>query len=72
MSLFQDQSLRGDHPSSSTPSDLGQSRNAKDVSAEVIDPQLRDDARLTDLGYRPELRRNFSSLETFGVAFSIM
>lgn len=32
----------------------------------------RDDARLEDLGYRPELKRNFSKLETFGVAFSIM
>ncbi|BEI94486.1 uncharacterized protein CcaverHIS019_0700580 [Cutaneotrichosporon cavernicola] len=27
---------------------------------------------LEDLGYRPELKRNFSKLETFGVAFSIM
>lgn len=26
----------------------------------------RDDARLEDLGYRPELKRNFSKLETFG------
>jgi len=33
---------------------------------------IRDNSRLADLGYRPELKRNFSSLETFGVAFSIM
>lgn len=26
----------------------------------------RDDARLEDLGYRPELKRNFSKMETFG------
>lgn len=26
----------------------------------------RDDARLEDLGYRPELKRNFSKIETFG------
>ncbi|WRT64901.1 uncharacterized protein IL334_001840 [Kwoniella shivajii] len=32
----------------------------------------RDDARLEDLGYRPELKRAFSAWETFGVAFSIM
>ncbi|WVR04519.1 hypothetical protein IAU60_001523 [Kwoniella sp. DSM 27419] len=32
----------------------------------------RDDARLEDLGYRPELKRAFTSWETFGVAFSIM
>ncbi|TXT04323.1 hypothetical protein VHUM_04210 [Vanrija humicola] len=32
----------------------------------------RDDARLEDLGYKPELKRAFSRLEVFGVAFSIM
>ena len=37
-----------------------------------IQGELRDDARLSDLGYKPELRRNFSNFETFGVAFSIM
>lgn len=31
-----------------------------------------DDVCLEDLGYRPELKRNFSKMETFGVAFSIM
>jgi hypothetical protein len=31
-----------------------------------------DNTRLADLGYRPELKRDFSALETFGVAFSIM
>ncbi|KAL7420678.1 polyamine transporter tpo5 [Cryptotrichosporon argae] len=34
--------------------------------------ETRDDTRLEDLGYRPELKRSFSKLETFGVAFSIM
>jgi hypothetical protein len=33
---------------------------------------IRDNLRLADLGYRPELKRDFSALETFGVAFSIM
>lgn len=33
---------------------------------------IRDSSRLADLGYRPELKRDFSALETFGVAFSIM
>ncbi|WWD15629.1 hypothetical protein CI109_100051 [Kwoniella shandongensis] len=32
----------------------------------------KDDARLQDLGYHPELKRAFSAWETFGVAFSIM
>ncbi|KAL1407932.1 polyamine transporter tpo5 [Vanrija albida] len=32
----------------------------------------KDDARLEDLGYKPELKRAFSKLEVFGVAFSIM
>ena len=32
----------------------------------------QDNSRLADLGYRPELKRDFSALETFGVAFSIM
>lgn len=33
---------------------------------------VRDNSRLADLGYTPELKRDFSALETFGVAFSIM
>lgn len=47
---------------------------AKD-NANMMDDGLgtvRDNTRLADLGYRPELRRDFSALETFGVAFSIM
>ncbi|WVQ99787.1 hypothetical protein IAU59_006929 [Kwoniella sp. CBS 9459] len=32
----------------------------------------RDDARLEGLGYEAELKRTFTSWETFGVAFSIM
>lgn len=36
-------------------------------------PPVADDVhRLEDLGYRQELKRSFSRLETFGVAFSIM
>jgi len=31
-----------------------------------------DDQLLMSLGYKPEMRRNFNSLELFGVAFSIM
>lgn len=34
--------------------------------------QLKDDELLMNLGYKPELRRNFSPLEVFGIAFSIM
>jgi len=40
--------------------------------AENLIHLTKDDACLEDLGYRPELKRNFSKLETFGVAFSIM
>lgn len=48
-----------------------------DVVTKPGDPEgatwlTRDDAALEGLGYRPELKRNFSSMETFGVAFSIM
>lgn len=32
----------------------------------------RDDALLAELGYKAELKRNFSVLQVFGVAFSIM
>ena len=35
-------------------------------------PEIQDVFRLEDLGYRQELKRSFSRLETFGVAFSIM
>jgi amino acid transporter len=31
-----------------------------------------DDQLLMDLGYRPELKRNFSVIQVFGIAFSIM
>lgn len=31
-----------------------------------------DDALLMELGYKPELKRNFSMIEVFGIAFSIM
>lgn len=32
----------------------------------------KDDVLLASLGYKPELRRNFSVIEVFGIAFSIM
>lgn len=32
----------------------------------------KDDALLEELGYKPELKRNFSVIQVFGVAFSIM
>lgn len=35
-------------------------------------PIDKDDALLEELGYKPELKRNFSVLQVFGVAFSIM
>lgn len=53
--------------------DLDASKTGSTGDAEAQDQWLtKDDAALEGLGYRPELRRNFSSLETFGVAFSIM
>lgn len=59
------------HPTSSDSSvakhDTFQPQLADDGTASI-----RDNTRLADLGYRPELRRDFSALETFGVAFSIM
>lgn len=36
------------------------------VSVEMGGTMTRDDARLEDLGYKPELKRNFSKFETFG------
>lgn len=32
----------------------------------------KDDALLEELGYKPELKRNFSVIQVFGIAFSIM
>ncbi|KAK4688183.1 choline transport protein, partial [Tremellales sp. Uapishka_1] len=43
-----------------------------DLSPNVVEVGSGEDARLEDLGYKPELKRAFSRLETFGVAFSIM
>jgi hypothetical protein len=43
-----------------------------DYLAQESSGSVRDNTRLADLGYRPELKRDFSALETFGVAFSIM
>ncbi len=36
-----------------------------------LDETIDDDV-LADIGYRPELRRHFSTIQVFGVAFSIM
>ncbi|BEI97866.1 hypothetical protein CcaverHIS631_0301650 [Cutaneotrichosporon cavernicola] len=47
-------------------------RPGQSISVEHGGTMTRDDARLEDLGYKPELKRNFSKFETFGVAFSIM
>ena len=47
-------------------------RRASHVS---VDPKLssEDDAAvLAKLGYKQELRRNFTMIEVFGIAFSIM
>ncbi|GMK58120.1 hypothetical protein CspeluHIS016_0501520 [Cutaneotrichosporon spelunceum] len=44
----------------------------RSISVEHGGTMTRDDARLEDLGYKPELKRAFSKFETFGVAFSIM
>ena len=46
----------------------GASPTGEAIEGEVLD----DNHRLEDLGYRQELKRSFSRLETFGVAFSIM
>lgn len=35
-------------------------------------PQNKDDELLAQLGYKAELKRNFSVIEVFGIAFSIM
>lgn len=34
--------------------------------------QVKDENVLADIGYKPELRRNFTKLQVFGIAFSIM
>lgn len=54
--------------------------NADDARLHNVHPEMgdndhyltRDDVALEGLGYKPELKRSFSKLETFGVAFSIM
>jgi hypothetical protein len=60
-------------PTSSQPIVSDPSIAKNDVySGEEGAGSVRDNSRLADLGYRPELKRDFSALETFGVAFSIM
>ncbi|KAL1413749.1 polyamine transporter tpo5 [Vanrija albida] len=47
-------------------------RNAHPETGDSEHYLTRDDVALEGLGYKPELKRSFSKLETFGVAFSIM
>lgn len=42
------------------------------VSWNNLPPLNKDDQLLEELGYKPELKRNFSVIQVFGVAFSIM
>lgn len=53
-------------------SDSSAAKNHVYLGDDVAPNSLRDNSRLADLGYQPELKRDFSALETFGVAFSIM
>ncbi|AOW00206.1 YALI0A03135p [Yarrowia lipolytica CLIB122] len=39
---------------------------------EAKPPDTLDNQVLADIGYKPELKRNFSKLQMFGIAFSIM
>lgn len=57
------------HP---TASDSSVAKNDANYAEDDGTRSIRDNSQLADLGYRPELRRDFSALETFGVAFSIM
>lgn len=43
-----------------------------DQKGDDIVPESRDDALLAELGYKAELKRNFSVIQVFGIAFSIM
>ena len=48
---------------------LGKNSTARLVSSRLVtDPSVH----LAKLGYKQELRRNFSMVEVFGIAFSIM
>ncbi|ODV63268.1 Uga4p [Ascoidea rubescens DSM 1968] len=44
------------------------------LQQDIIDPRLAkdDNELLAEIGYKPELKRYFSTLQVFGVAFSIM
>lgn len=47
--------------------------NTQNVETPMIDPIFsNDDELLAQIGYKPELRRQFNMLQVFGVAFSIM
>jgi hypothetical protein len=51
-----------------TPSIAGPSTHTSQDEAELG----KDDALLASLGYKAELKREFTALEVFGVAFSII
>ncbi|KIX94745.1 uncharacterized protein Z520_09435 [Fonsecaea multimorphosa CBS 102226] len=67
---------------SARPDTKGQSHNATDINPPserrgslIVDTTLaseEDAAVLAKMGYKQELRRNFSMLEVFGIAFAIM
>ncbi|ODQ67770.1 amino acid transporter [Nadsonia fulvescens var. elongata DSM 6958] len=46
--------------------------SAEELAEKGYTVEIRDDELLADLGYKPELKRNFSTTQTFGIAFSIM
>lgn len=48
--------------------------NTQNVETPFIDPIFSnsDNALLAQIGYKPELKRRFSTIQVFGVAFSIM
>ena len=66
--------------SADTPSEAGVQKTPADTEvavhrASVSAPGLASDedaAVLAKMGYKQELRRNFSMIEVFGIAFSIM
>ena len=46
------------------------SRHRKD--SRPTEQQLKDEAFLASLGYRQELKRDFSGIELFGLSFSLI
>lgn len=48
------------------------SRRRSHVSKEPDEIEIQDETRLAELGYKQELRRDWSLLHNFGVSFSII